>query len=122
MVIWKEFKFEAAHKLEGVPPGHKCARLHGHSYRVRVHVRGGLDRAVGWVMDFADLKRVVTPVIEQLDHRYLNDIPGLEQSTAERIAVWIYERIKPGLAGTGATLDAVEVMETRTSGAVYRGE
>jgi len=117
--IYKEFKFEAAHRLTGVPPDHKCARLHGHSYRVRVYLRSdSLDPAVGWLMDFAGVKAVCKPLIDQLDHNYLNDIQGLEQSTAELIAVWLWRQLKPKLP----LLHAVEVKETATSGAIYRGE
>lgn len=119
MEIYKEFKFEAAHKLDGVPPGHKCARLHGHSYRVRVYLRSSkLDPKVGWLMDFSQVKRVCKPLIEKLDHQYLNDIPGLERSTAEMIAVWFWNQLLPHLP----LLSAIEVKETATSGAVYRGE
>jgi 6-pyruvoyltetrahydropterin/6-carboxytetrahydropterin synthase len=116
--IYKEFKFEAAHKLVGVPPTHKCARLHGHSYRVRVYLRGPLDPTIGWVMDFADLKAVCKPVIDELDHSYLNEIDGLHQSTAECIAVWLWRRLKPQLP----LLCRVEVRETATSGAMYEGD
>lgn len=115
--IYKEFKFEAAHRLINVPASHKCARLHGHSYRVRVYLEGPLDPQTGWVMDFADLKKVCKPLIEQLDHSYLNDIEGLEQSTAERIAIWFWDRLKPSLP----LLTRIEVRETATSGAIYRG-
>ncbi len=105
--------------MVGVPPTHKCARLHGHSYRVRIYLRStSLDPAVGWLMDFAGVKAVCKPLIERLDHQYLNDIPGLERSTAEMIAVWFWNELKPSLP----LLFAVEVKETATSGAVYRGE
>lgn len=119
MEIYKEFKFEAAHILVGVPKEHQCARLHGHSYKVRVYLRSHhLQADTGWVMDFADVKAVCKPLIDSLDHRYLNDIPGLERSTAEMIAVWLWNRIKPGLP----LLTAIEVKETDSSGAIYRGE
>jgi 6-pyruvoyltetrahydropterin/6-carboxytetrahydropterin synthase len=116
--IYKEFKFEAAHRLINVPPTHKCARLHGHSYRVRVYLEGPLDPKTGWVMDFADLKKTCKPLIDSLDHAYLNDIEGLEQSTAERIAIWIWRKLRPSLP----LLTRIEVRETATSGATYRGE
>ena len=118
MELYKEFTFEAAHLLPAVPEGHKCRRLHGHSFRVRVTVRGDLDRRLGWVMDFAELKRAWAPLDEALDHRYLNDIPGLENPTSERLAQWIWRQLVPALPG----LAAVEVRETCTSGCVYRGE
>ena len=118
MEIWKEFGFEAAHRLPNVPEGHQCARLHGHSFKVAVHVRGPLDPTLGWVMDFAELKRAWRPLDEALDHRYLNDVPGLENPTSEVLARWIWERLAPTLPG----LSQVVVRETCTSGCVYRGE
>lgn len=118
MVIFKEFTFEAAHRLPNVPAGHKCARLHGHSFHVRVSVRGEPGATTGWVMDFADIKAAIAPVEAQLDHRYLNDIPGLENPTSEVIARWIWGALLPALPG----LDSLEVRETCTSGCVYHGE
>ena len=118
MELYKEFTFEAAHVLPEVPEGHKCRRLHGHSFRVRVTVRGALDPRLGWVMDFADLKRAWAPLDDALDHRYLNEIPGLENPTSERLAQWIWRRLAPALPG----LAAIEVKETCTSGCKYRGE
>ena len=118
MEIYKQFTFEAAHRLPNVPPGHKCARLHGHSFDVTVHVRGPLSAREGWVMDFADLKAAVKPIIEELDHFYLNDIAGLENPTSEVIARWIWRRLVSTLSG----LSQIVVRETCTSGCVYRGE
>jgi 6-pyruvoyltetrahydropterin/6-carboxytetrahydropterin synthase len=118
MEIYKEFTFEAAHRLPNVPAGHKCARLHGHSFTVRLSVRGPLDPRLGWVMDFGDLKAAFRPLYDELDHNYLNDLPGLENPTSEVLARWIWERLRPSLP----LLSAVEVRETCTSGCVYRGE
>lgn len=116
--LTKEFHFEAAHSLPHVPAGHKCARLHGHSFRVEVTVRGAVDSHTGWLMDFGDLKKFFAPLEEQLDHRFLNEVPGLENSTSENIARWIWVRLKPQLA----ILHAVTVHETCTSKCVYWGE
>ncbi|HZO68712.1 MAG TPA: 6-carboxytetrahydropterin synthase QueD [Kribbellaceae bacterium] len=117
MEIFREFTFEAAHRLPQVPQGHKCARLHGHSYRLEVHVQGEVDPTMGWIMDFADIKAAVKPVIDQLDHYYLNEVPGLENPTSENLARWAWNRL------TGALpLAAIVVRETCTSGCVYRGE
>lgn len=116
--IYKQFTIEAAHRLPNVPAGHKCARLHGHSFRVELRVRGPLDPALGWVMDFGELKAAFKPLYEQLDHHYLNDIPGLENPTSERLAVWIWERLKPEVP----LLSAVVVQETCTAGCEYRGD
>jgi 6-pyruvoyl tetrahydropterin synthase/QueD family protein len=114
----KEFTFEAAHSLPHVPVGHKCARLHGHSFHVEVTVRGAVDRKTGWLMDFAELKEKFKPLEDQLDHRFLNEVPGLENSTSENIARWIWERLKPEVP----QLYGVTVHETCTSKCVYRGE
>lgn len=116
--LTKDFHFEAAHSLPHVPAGHKCARLHGHSFRVEVTIRGPVDRKTGWVMDFGELKAIFKPLEEQLDHRFLNEIPGLENSTSENIARWIWQRLKPQLP----LLYQVTVHETCTSRCVYRGE
>ena len=117
MEIYKEFTFESAHRLPNVPDGHKCARLHGHSFRVTVHVRGPVGTVSGWVMDFADIKAAWKPLHDALDHRYLNEIPGLENPTSEVLATWIWERLAPRLPG----LARIEVRETCTSGCVYEG-
>ena len=115
--IFREFTFEAAHRLPNVPAGHKCARLHGHSYRVLVRVEGAIDPILGWVQDFGELKEAWKPVEAELDHYYLNDVPGLENPTSERLAEWIWSRLADALSG----LSAIEVRETCTSGCVYRG-
>ena len=91
MDIFKVFTIEAAHRLPNVPEGHKCARLHGHSFRVELHVGGEPGADTGWVMDFADIKAAFRPLYDQLDHHYLNDIEGLENPTSERMAMWIWD-------------------------------
>ena len=117
MQIYKDFHFEAAHRLPQVPAGHKCARLHGHSYFVRVCLEGPVDDSSGWVLDFAEIQTQFAPVHAQLDHRYLNDIAGLENPTSECIARWIWQRLAPRLPG----LSAIEIRETCTAGCIYRG-
>ena len=116
--IFKVFQIEAAHRLPNVPEGHQCARLHGHSFRVEVHVRGPIDARTGWVMDFADLKRAFAPIHQQLDHHYLNDVPGLENPTSENLARWIWLQLKPDLV----LLSRIVVHETCTSGCSYNGD
>ena len=118
MEISKVFDFEAAHRLPNVPAGHKCARLHGHSFRVGVHVRGPVGKESGWVMDFADIKAAFDPLLKRLDHYYLNEIEGLENPTSENLARWVWQRLKPTLP----MLYKVVVYETCTSKCVYRGE
>ena len=116
--IIKTFRFEAAHSLPNVPPKHKCRRMHGHSYRVDVHVTGSTDPQTGWVIDFGDIKRIVMPILDDLDHRCLNDVPGLANSTSELLAKYLWDRISPSLS----CLSAVAVWESDTSRCIYRGQ
>lgn len=118
MEIFKEFVFESAHRLPHVPEGHKCARLHGHSFRAEIHVRGEVDPSLGWVIDFADIKSVFQPYYDQLDHNFLNEIEGLSNPTSENLARWIWDRVQPALPG----LSKVVVRETCTSGCTFQGE
>lgn len=117
MEIFREFSFEAAHRLPNVAPGHKCARLHGHSYRVVVHVEGEVDDRAGWVIDFADIGTSFEPLLARLDHYYLNEVEGLDNPTSERLAAWIWQRLVPTLPG----LSQVVIRETCASGCIYRG-
>jgi 6-pyruvoyltetrahydropterin/6-carboxytetrahydropterin synthase len=116
--IYKTFCFEAAHRLPNVPAGHKCSRLHGHSFHLKVYVSGEPGEMSGWIVDFADIKAAVTPILEQLDHNYLNEIEGLSNPTSENLIRWIWQRLKPRLPG----LSKLVVRETCTSGCTYRGE
>src|SRR5947209_1963775 len=116
MEVFKDFVFEAAHRLPRVPPDHKCGRLHGHSFRAQIFVRGPVGRDTGWVMDFAEIKAAFMPYYQQLDHHYLNEIDGLENPTSEVLARWIYQMLKPVLPG----LSKVVLHETCTAGAVYQ--
>jgi 6-pyruvoyltetrahydropterin/6-carboxytetrahydropterin synthase len=115
--IFKVFTIEAAHRLPNLPSTHKCSRLHGHSFRIEVHLSGELVEPEGWVMDFADVKAAFQPLFDQLDHNYLNDIAGLENPTSERLAQWIWEQLKPRLP----LLSQIVVHETCTAGSRYRG-
>jgi len=114
----KSFRFEAAHHLPFVPEGHRCARVHGHSYRLTIRVKGTVDPELGWFIDYGDINKVVKPIVESLDHQDLNTIPGLENPTTETVCVWVWERIEKNLPG----LFAVEVAETPNTSCVYRGE
>ncbi len=116
MELYKEFTFEAAHRLPNVPEGHKCARLHGHSFHVRITVSGAVDPDTGWVMDFGIIKAAYQSLHDELDHRYLNEIAGLENPTSEMLACWIWRRLEVTLP-----LTSVEVRETCTTGCIYRG-
>ena len=97
MEIYKEFTFEAAHLLPNVPAGHKCGRLHGHSFRVTIYVKAPVDPHFGWVVDFADIKAAFQPILDRLDHNYLNEIEGLQNPTSENLAQWIWGHLKPTL-------------------------
>jgi 6-pyruvoyltetrahydropterin/6-carboxytetrahydropterin synthase len=118
MEIFKTFALECAHWLPNVPAGHKCARMHGHSFRVEIHVRGEVGERTGWVMDFALLKGAFAPLFERLDHHCLNEIEGLENPTSENLARWIWRELAPGLP----QLSRVVVHETCTSGCSFEGD
>ena len=115
--LTKTFQIEAAHRLPHLPAGHKCERMHGHSFRIDVRVEGECDPHLGWVMDYADLKKAFQPLFDQLDHRCLNDVPSLDNPTSENLARWIWDRLKPSLP----LLTAVEVAETCNARCEYRG-
>lgn len=117
MEIYKEFHIEAAHRLPNVPEGHKCARLHGHSFSVTIYADGEPGETSGWIMDFGEIKSAFKPVFDALDHRYLNDIDGLENPTSENLAKWIWGKLKLDLPN----LSGVMIKETCTSGCIYRG-
>ena len=113
----KEFSFEAAHHLPNVPEDHKCRRLHGHSYRVAITVKGEVDDEMGWLIDYGEIKACIAPVRAQLDHYYLNEIEGLENPTSEVLAAWIWERLVDDLP----MLYSIQVHETCESSCIYRG-
>lgn len=113
----KSFSFEAAHDLPTFPEGHKCRRLHGHSFRFDVIVEGQVEESAGYLIDYGDIKEAVAPIVKQLDHFYLNRIAGLENPTSENIARWLWERIRPSLP----QLTAIIVYETCSSSCEYRG-
>jgi 6-pyruvoyltetrahydropterin/6-carboxytetrahydropterin synthase len=113
----EQFGFEAAHRLPHTPRGHKCRRLHGHSFKVTIEIKGVVDEETGWLIDFAEIEEAWEPLHDDLDHYYLNEVPGLENPTSERLARWIWERLEPELP----MLHAVTVHETCTASCTYRG-
>lgn len=113
----RSFTFEAAHRLPNAPAGHKCGRLHGHSFCVEVTCEGDADADTGWLIDFGEVKRLFTPILDQLDHYYLNEIDGLENPTAENLARWIWGRLKRELP----QLAQITIAETCSSRCEYRG-
>lgn len=116
--ISRELRFEAAHHLPHAPVEHKCRRLHGHSFVIEVTVGGELREPEGWIMDFAEIDSVLSPVRSELDHRLLNEVSGLANPTSEELARWIWKRVSPGLP-PGVRLARVVVRETCQSAASY---
>ena len=112
-----DFYFESAHRLPHVDPRHKCFQLHGHNYRVQIHVKGPVEPHTGMVMDFADVKMAFAPIHKSLDHKYLNEIQGLENPTSEIIAAWIWRQLYPTLP----LLSTIVVFETQNMHCIYEG-
>ena len=117
MKVVQSFTFEAAHRLPAVPPAHRCYKLHGHSYRVELKLTGSIDPVTGFVMDFFEIEAAFAPLLAKLDHQYLNEIDGLQNPTAENIAVWIWQRVKPALP----LLTGITIYETNDCWAEYDG-
>jgi 6-pyruvoyltetrahydropterin/6-carboxytetrahydropterin synthase len=113
-VIYKAFTFDAAHKLTGIPSDHKCSQLHGHTYTLIVYLSGPVD-ARGFIMDYAEIAEAVKSVLVQIDHKYLNDIYGLDNPTTEVLAKWLWDRLKVAMS----CLSRVEVKESSTTGCMY---
>jgi 6-pyruvoyltetrahydropterin/6-carboxytetrahydropterin synthase len=116
--LTRDFTFEAAHLLPKAPEGHKCRRLHGHSFRVEVTVEGEVDPATGWFLDYGEIKDLVEPLRTHLDHYYLNEVKGLENATSENLARWIWERLRPSLP----SLAKITVHETCEARCEYEGK
>jgi len=114
MIIEKDYTFDSAHHLPNTPDGHKCKHMHGHTYKLSIAVEGKILTHEGWVMDFAEISKHVKPIIKTLDHKVLNDIPGLENPTAESIATYFFEQLRYHLKG----LYSITVHETPTSRAI----
>jgi 6-pyruvoyltetrahydropterin/6-carboxytetrahydropterin synthase len=118
ITLAKDFEFESAQSLPQFPAGHKCRNIHGHSFKVTVCVRGTVDEATGIFYDHAVISDAMRPIIEQLDHAYLNDIPGLENPTIELMSRWLWEKLAPQLPG----LYEIVLHETPRARCIYRGE
>ncbi len=114
----KEFRFEAAHTLPSLPEGHKCRQMHGHSFRMEIIIEGEVDEEIGWIYDHKKISEAMDPLLEQLDHSYLNDIPGLESPTIERMCAWFWRKLEAQLPG----LEEVVIYETPTASCRFRGE
>jgi 6-pyruvoyltetrahydropterin/6-carboxytetrahydropterin synthase len=116
--LCRKYNVAAAHYLPRAPEGHKCRSLHGHSYQIEVAVRGTVDPGTGWLLDYGDIDERVSPVIAELDHRTLNEVPGLENATSEILCGWLWERLKDRLPG----LHRVSIAETCAAACHYYGE
>ena len=116
--LTKSFRFEAAHWLPTFPDGHKCRRMHGHSFVVDVIVEGEVAESAGYLIDYGQMKAAIKPVEEQLDHYLLNEIPGMENPTAEMLSRWVWQKLKPALP----LLSVIRVHETCTTACEYRGQ
>ena len=114
----RKYRFSAAHSLPKVPLDHKCRRLHGHSYEVEVVLHGAVDPETGWLIDYGEIDAVVAPIVADLDHRTLNDLPGLENPTSEALCGWLWHRLSDGLPG----LYRVSVAETCAAACHYYGD
>jgi 6-pyruvoyltetrahydropterin/6-carboxytetrahydropterin synthase len=116
--IIKEFRFEAAQTLPNLPPDHKCTKMHGHSFKIEIVINGKVNPKIGWVYDHALISKAMAPLLEKLDHSYLNEIPGLENPTIELMAAWFWKILEPQLPG----LDEIIIHETPSARCVFRGE
>jgi 6-pyruvoyltetrahydropterin/6-carboxytetrahydropterin synthase len=116
--LTKDFRFESAQTLPNVPPTHKCGRMHGHSFLMEITVEGEVNPATGWIYDHAEISKAMNPLVEMLDHAYLNEIPGLENPTIELMAGWFWQKLAPQLPG----LAEIVIHETPTARCSYRGE
>ena len=117
MVAFREFTFDSAHFLPNVPEGHKCSNMHGHTYRLKLFIEGELDTALGSIMDFSELKLHVSKILNIIDHKTLNDIPGLQNPTCELLAIWLWHNIKAVVP----VLKKIELYETPNAGVTYSG-
>jgi 6-pyruvoyltetrahydropterin/6-carboxytetrahydropterin synthase len=115
ITLTRKYQIEAAHRLPHVPEGHKCKRLHGHSFHIEVVVKGEPDPKMGWLIDYWDLDSAFAPLFDALDHRFLNEVPGLENPTSENLARWIFDRLKPKLA----ILREIRISETCLESCIY---
>lgn len=121
--IVRTFTAECAHRLPNVPAGHKCGRLHGHSYTFEIELSGRPDPTLGWLVDFALIDEVVhSLVIKRLDHHHLNDIEGLENPTSELLAWWVWMRLSVYGWPAHVALSRVTVSETPRSSATLRAD
>ena len=116
--LFREFTIEAGRYLPNLAPEHPCARMHGHTFMVQIHVTGKVDEEKGWIMDFNELDDKLEEIRQLLDHRVLNEVPGLENPTTELLARWIWGRLVKELPG----LSRIVIQENAYSGCIYTGD
>jgi 6-pyruvoyltetrahydropterin/6-carboxytetrahydropterin synthase len=104
----QHFQIESARFLPKLEKTHPCSRMHGHSFKITLTIIGNLDPLVGWVIDYNDIQALMKPIISQIDHRTLNEVPGLENPTTELLTKWLYDKSRVVLP----TLVKVTVAET----------
>jgi 6-pyruvoyltetrahydropterin/6-carboxytetrahydropterin synthase len=113
--VSKRFTFDAAHRLDRLPPDHKCHRMHGHTYEVELSFTGELDQD-GFVIDYAEIAKMWQPLHHVLDHHTLNEVPGLELPSTEHLAAWIIANLLATLPdGKRSLLSVVRVKESSTT-------
>ena len=117
MIVYKKFTIESARSLPNLPDNHPCKRVHGHSFKIIISLKGSINKKTGFVIDFSDIEKAFNPIKSRLDHVYLNDVEGLENPSSENICIWIWKKIKSKLPG----LHMIEIKETMTTGCKYRG-
>jgi len=118
MVVYKKFTIESARSLPNLPDSHPCKRLHGHSFKIIITVKGEINKKTGFIIDFNDIDTAFNPIKNKLDHVYLNDIEGLNNPSSENICKWIWKKLKNKLPG----LSMIEIKETTSTGCKYKGE
>lgn len=116
IVLTRSFRLESARRLPRLPATHPCARVHGHSFVIELELAGPIDPELGWLIDYNDIAAAFEPLRQKLDHRFLNEVEGLENPTSEHIARWVFDHLSPTLPA----LTAVTVMETPETRAIYR--
>tara|TARA_B110000444_G_C18805268_1_gene579594 strand:- start:377 stop:733 length:357 start_codon:yes stop_codon:yes gene_type:complete len=118
MDIYKIFNIESARSLPNLPDSHPCKNIHGHSFKIKIIVSGKINKSTGMVIDFDEIDKLFNPIHSLIDHKYLNNIEGLENPSSENLAIWIWEKLKPKLP----TITQIEIKETDKTGCIYKGE
>lgn len=113
----QHFQIESARFLPKLPKTHPCSQVHGHSFKIVLTLLGDLNPEIGWVMDYHEITKIMTPLLAQLDHKLLNEVPGLENPTSELLAKWLFEKVGAQIP----LLKQVSIMETPSTECSYPG-